>query len=307
MADRPRPVLSMAHGDGQGGGGQGAMDKLTWHNGSLHEGNPPVMGPFDRSFWFATMVFDGARAFDGVMPDIEGHCRRCLESAHVMGMKPQQTAEDLVALAADMARRFPRDQALYIRPTFWSGAAESLWEVPERVEFLMAVEVAPLGEPAGFSACLSDRRRPAPDMAPTLAKASCLYPATAEAVRAARGQGFDNGVMLDHEGHVAEFATANLFFAKGGQVTTPAVNGTFLNGITRRRVIALLKDAGFDVVERAVHYRELAEADEIFSSGNYSKLLPLTRLDRRRLQPGPAYRRARQLYFEFARDLGFRL
>ena len=283
------------------------MDKLTWHNGSLHEGNPPVMGPFDRSFWFATMVFDGARAFDGVMPDIEGHCRRCLESAHVMGMKPQQTAEDLVALAADMARRFPRDQALYIRPTFWSGAAESLWEVPERVEFLMAVEVAPLGEPAGFSACLSDRRRPAPDMAPTLAKASCLYPATAEAVRAARRQGFDNGVMLDHEGHVAEFATANLFFAKGGQVTTPAVNGTFLNGITRRRVIALLKDAGFDVVERAVQYRELAEADEIFSSGNYSKLLPLTRLDRRRLQPGPAYRRARQLYFEFARDLGFRL
>ena len=283
------------------------MDKLTWHDGDIHEGNPPVMGPFDRSFWFATMVFDGARAFDGVLPDIEGHCRRCLESAQAMGMKPKETADDLIGLAADMARRFPRDKALYIRPTFWSGEAESLWDVPEKVEFLMAVQVAPLGEAAGFSACLSGHRRPAPDMAPTLAKASCLYPTTAEAVRAARRRGFDNGVMLDHEGHVAEFATANLFFAQGSQVVTPAVNGTFLNGITRRRTVALLKEAGFDVVERPVRYRELAGADEIFSTGNYSKLLPLTRLDERRLQPGPIYRRARELYFEFARDRGFRL
>ncbi len=283
------------------------MDQLTYHDGGFHEGNPMVMGPLDQSFWFATMVFDGARAFDGVMPDIERHCGRCLNSARVMGMEPAETVEDLVGLAADMARRFPRDRHLYIRPTYWSGESDSLWAVADLTRFLMVLEVAPMEKPTGFSACLSGLRRPAPDMAPTLAKAACLYPNSGAAVREARRRGFDNGVMLDHEGHVAEFATANLFFTKDGQVHTPAANGTFLAGITRKRAIWLLRDAGYDVVERAVAYDEVAAADEIFSTGNYSKVLPVTRIDGRELQPGPVYRRARELYFDFARDEGFRL
>ena len=283
------------------------MEQLTYHDGRFHEGNPMLMGPLDQSFWFATMVFDGARAFDGVMPDIERHCARCLNSARTMGMEPGETVDDLIGLAADMARKFPPDRHLYIRPTYWSGRSDSLWDVSELTKFLMVLEVAPMEEPTGFSACLSDLRRPAPDMAPTLAKAACLYPNSGAAVRAARRKGFDNGAMLDHEGHVAEFATANLFFARDGQVHTPADNGTFLAGVTRKRAIGLLRDAGYDVVERSVSWDEVLAADEVFSTGNYSKVLPVTRVEDRELQPGPVYRKARELYFEFARDEGFRL
>lgn len=283
------------------------MEALTYHDGTFHEGNPMIMGPLDQSFWFASMIFDGARAFDGVMPDIERHMTRCLNSARIMNMAPRETVDDLVSLAADMARRFPADRQLYIRPTYWCGETDALSPLPELTKFLMVLQVAPMEEPSGFSAMKSSFRRPAPDQAPTLAKASCLYPATGQALLEARAQGYHNAVMLDANGNVAEFATANLFLAKDGQVHTPVPNGTFLNGITRQRVIGLLKDAGVDVVERTVTWKDVLDADEMFSSGNYSKVVPLAKIADRDLQPGPLYRKARELYFAFARDTGYRL
>jgi branched-chain amino acid aminotransferase len=283
------------------------MQALTYHDGKLTEGNPMIMGPLDQSFWFASMVFDGARAFDGVMPDIERHMARCLNSAKIMNMAPKETVDDLVGLAADMARRFPADRQLYIRPTYWCGETDDLAPVPELTKFLMVLQVAPMEEPKGFAAMKSSYRRSAPDQAPTLAKASCLYPVSGEALLEARRKGFQNAVMLDANSNVAEFATANIFIVRDGQAHTPVPNGTFLNGITRQRVIGLLRDAGVDVVERTLTWTDVAEADEVFSTGNYSKVVPATRIGERALQPGPVCRKARSLYFEFARDTGYRL
>jgi branched-chain amino acid aminotransferase len=87
---------------------------------------------------------------------------------------------------------------------------------------------------------------------------------------------------------------------KDGVVSTPATNGTFLAGITRARAIALLRDAGVTVLETTLRYADFQSADEIFSTGNYTKVAPITRIDERNLQPGPFYRRARELYWEFA-------
>jgi branched-chain amino acid aminotransferase len=87
---------------------------------------------------------------------------------------------------------------------------------------------------------------------------------------------------------------------RDGVVLTPAPNGTFLNGITRQRVIALLRDAGVPVIEKSLTYADFQSADEIFSSGNYAKLSPVTRIDDRALQPGPFYRKARELYWAYA-------
>jgi branched-chain amino acid aminotransferase len=101
-------------------------------------------------------------------------------------------------------------------------------------------------------------------------------------------------------GNVAELGTANIFMAKDGVVLTPAANGTFLSGITRARVIALLREAGVTVVEAVLRYFDFQSADEIFSTGNFTKVSPVTRIDDRDLQPGPFYRRARELYWEFA-------
>ena len=99
---------------------------------------------------------------------------------------------------------------------------------------------------------------------------------------------------------MAELATANVFIAKDGVVYTPIANGTFLNGITRQRVIGLLRAAGVEVREAVLRYPDFEQADEIWSCGNYAKVAPVTRIDARALAPGPLYRKARELYWQFA-------
>jgi branched-chain amino acid aminotransferase len=106
--------------------------------------------------------------------------------------------------------------------------------------------------------------------------------------------------MCDMLGNVAELGTANIFMAKDGVVFTPEANGTYLAGITRARVIGLLRDSGATVVATTLRYSDFQAADEIFSTSNYTKVSPITRIDERILQPGPFYRRARELYWEFA-------
>jgi branched-chain amino acid aminotransferase len=106
--------------------------------------------------------------------------------------------------------------------------------------------------------------------------------------------------MNDVLGNVAELASANIFMAKNGVVFTPAPNGTYLNGITRQRVIKLMREDGVEVVETTLKYSDFETADEIFSSGNYSKVMPISKIDGRSLQPGPLYRKARELYWAYA-------
>ncbi len=108
-------------------------------------------------------------------------------------------------------------------------------------------------------------------------------------------------MVLDLNGNVAEFAAANLFTVRNGVVHTPVPNRTFLNGITRQRVIGLLRNARIEVVERTMTYADVTEADEIFSTGNYSKVMPCTRIETRDLQPGPVTTKARDMYFEWAK------
>ena len=137
-------------------------------------------------------------------------------------------------------------------------------------------------------------------MAPTLAKAACLYPNSGRALGEAQEKGFNNAVVLDGLGNVAELATANLWIAKDGAAHTPAANGTFLNGITRQRVAYLLRKAGIAVHERTITWEEILDADEVFSTGNFAKVLPINRVEDRNLQPGPVYQKARELYWDWS-------
>jgi branched-chain amino acid aminotransferase len=282
---------------------------IVYFEGRWTEGNPPVMGPMDQSFWMATQVFDGGRVFDGLAPDLEKHCARAVASARYMGLRPKESAEEVLDIALKTARMFDGATALYVRPTFWAvGGFMHPEPTPESTRFLMAVHEAPLPDPPeGFSTGLSSYRRPDPRTAPTKAKASALYPTTGMAFDEGERKGYDNPVMLDVEGNVAEFAGSNLFIVKEGVALTPVPNDTFLNGITKARVMGLLRDAGVQVVERSLTYDEVLDADEIFSTGNYQKVTPCTRIEQRGLQPGPVYRRARELYFQWAREKGLRV
>jgi branched-chain amino acid aminotransferase len=277
------------------------MDRraVTFFDGAWHEGNPGLLGPMSHGMWMASVVFDGARAMQGRTPDLDRHCQRVCDSAEIMGLVPPVDAATLEAAAREGAAKFATDADLYIRPMMW---AESGFVAPdpESTRWCVTVHESPMPEPTGFSAMLSTKRRASPESMPTLAKASCLYPQAALALAGARKAGYDNAVMCDMLGNVAELATANLWLAKDGAVHTPIPNGTFLNGITRQRVIDLLRADGVTVIERTIRPEELETADELFSTGNYGKVMPLTRLNGRDLQPGPMYRKARALYFDYA-------
>jgi branched-chain amino acid aminotransferase len=171
----------------------------------------------------------------------------------------------------------------------------------DTTRLIVSLSVTPLPQPGPMSVCLTQYRRPGPDMAPTDAKAVGLYAQAGRAQAEARRRGYDDAVMLGPDGLVAEFSGANIFIVKNGIALTPRPNGTFLNGITRQRVLKLLRDNGITTDERDLKVADLEQCDEMFSTGNYSKVLPVTRYEQRDFQPGPVYRRARELYFEYAK------
>lgn len=274
----------------------------TFFDDTWHEGNPQLLGPRDHAAWLGSTVFDGARGFEGVTPDLEAHCQRVNDSAEALGLIAHRETGEVVEIAKEGVAKFDSDTAVYIRPMYWAqdGGRFSVPPNPESTVFCMCIYALPMPEPAGFSVTRSSYRRPAVDQATVNAKAACLYPNSARALAEAAEKGFDNALVLDPVGHVAELATSNVFLAKDGEVHTPYPNGTFLNGVTRQRTIKLLEDAGTRVHQRSLTVEEFEEADEIFATGNYFKVMPVTRIEQRSLQPGPIYARARELYWDWA-------
>ena len=275
---------------------------LTFFEDDWYEGNVPIMGPRTHAAWLCTSVFDGARAFEGTTPDLERHCARVNESAKSMCLKPLVAVPTWRGLVREGLKRFDRNAELYIRPMYWAeeGAPGGVRPDPDSTRWCLTLYVAPMPKPTGTAITLSPFRRPTRECAPVEAKAGCLYPNNARALIEALGRGFDNCLMCDMLGNVAELGTANIFMVKDGVVLTPEANGTYLAGITRNRVMTLLRDSGASVIETTLRYSDFQAADEIFSTGNYSKVSPITRIDDRILQPGPFYRRARDLYWEYA-------
>jgi branched-chain amino acid aminotransferase len=260
------------------------------------------MGARTHAAWLCSVVFDGARAFEGVTPDLELHCARVNDSAAKLYLKPLVATERWVELALEGIKKFDGQTALYIRPMYWAEY-EGPWvqaHDPESTRWCLTIYEAPMRPPRGFSTTLSPFRRPTHESMPVDAKAGCLYPSNARALFEAQSRGFDNAIVCDMLGNVAEFATSNIFMAKDGVVFTPAANGTFLAGITRQRVIGLLRQDGIEVIEKTLTYHDFETSAEIFSTGNYSKVVPVTRIGDRSLQFGPLYRRARELYWDFA-------
>jgi branched-chain amino acid aminotransferase len=279
-------------------------DSKTWtyFEDAWHEGNVRMIGPRTHAAWLGSSVFDGGRAFEGVAPDLDRHCARVNASAQKLGLKPVLSPAQWLDLAQEGRKRFAADAELYIRPMYWPEHDGPLSIVPdaESTRYCLCLYEAPMPAPTGFSITLSPFRRPSIETMPVDAKAGCLYPNNARALREAQSRGFDNCLLCDALANVAELASANIFLARGGQVYTPVPNGTFLDGITRQRIISLLRGAGVAVLETTLRYQDFLAADEIFSSGNYSKVAPVTRIDERNLSPGPLYRRARELYWAFA-------
>ena len=274
----------------------------TFLDGDWHEGNPPIIGTRSHAFWLGSTVFDGARWFEGVAPDLDLHCQRVNHSAARLGLSATVAADEIMALTLDGLKKFDGKTAVYVRPMYWAehGGYMGVPADPESTRFCLCLYEAPMLAPAGFSVTVSPFRRPTIETMPTDAKAGCLYPNNGRAIREAKARGYDNALVLDMLGNVAETGSSNIFMAKDGEVFTPAANGTFLAGITRSRTMKLLAEAGTRVTEKALSVRDFLDADEIFSTGNHSKVVPVVRIEDRDLQPGPVAKKARQLYWDWA-------
>src|SRR5262249_29721113 len=247
----------------------------TWtvFENDWHEGNVPIIGPRTHAGRLGSMACDGARAFEGVTPDLALHCARVNASAKYFHLQPQVSLDGWLGLVADGLKKFDKNAELYIRPMYWAetGSPGGIRHDPESTRWCLCIYEAAIPKPTGASVTLSRFRRPTAECAPVEAKAACLYPNNARAIMEAQQRGFDNCLMRDMLANVAELGTANVFMAKDGVVYTPVANGTFLNGITRQRIIGLLRQDGIAVVEKTMTYPEFQCADEIFSTGNFSK------------------------------------
>src|SRR6478672_9568117 len=164
----------------------------TFLDGEWHEGNVAIMGPRTHAVWLGSMVFDGARAFEGVIPDLALHCARVNVSAQKLMLKQCVSAEQWIELATDGVKRFRSGAELYIRPMYWaeSGPAGGIRHDPESTRWCLCIYEAPLPKPLGAALTLSPFRRPTADSAPVDAKAACLYPNNARAVMEAQSRGF---------------------------------------------------------------------------------------------------------------------
>lgn len=280
------------------------MSKTVWTywRGQWHEGAVPMLSATSHGTWLGSVVFDGARYFDGVAPDLDPHCARVNRSALALDLAPNMDPANIQDLVWEGLRKFSPNTAVYIKPLYWAEESDVgvLPPKADSTEFALCLEEMPMVDPTGFTATVTKFRRPTMDVMPVNAKAACLYANNARMVREAQTRGFQNALVCDANGNVAELATSNVFMVRDGEVFTPIPNGTFLNGITRQRVIALLRADGVTVNEVTLSVDDFHAAEEIFSSGNISKVVPVIGFEDRHLPIGPIAQRARALYWDWA-------
>jgi branched-chain amino acid aminotransferase len=264
-----------------------------------------VMRAADHGAWLGSSVFDGARAVDGLTPDLGAHCERVNRSAEALMLTPSVSVERMVDLVHEGLSAYPREAAVYIRPMYWATQSGHGAIVPgaEGTEFCICLEEVPMPKPdASVTLGRTRFRRPVLESSVVNAKAGCLYPNNARMLAEVTARGFGNALVADALGNVAESATANVFMARDGEVFTPIANGTFLAGITRARHIANLRADGVKVHECVLSFADFETADEVFLTGNMSKVTPVAGFEDISYQVGPITRRARDLYWDWARS-----
>lgn len=275
----------------------------TYFEGRWHNGDVYTIRAADHGAWLGTSVFDGARYVQGCTPDLEAHCRRVNASAEALMITPTVSVEDMVAIALEGLTQYPKQTAVYIRPTYWAidGDMTAIVPNPDKTGFAICLEAIPLA-PETASATLSRTqfRRPVLEDSVVNAKAGCLYPNNARMLKEVRAKGFNNALVADVMGNVAETATANVFMVRDGIVMTPVANGTFLAGITRARHMTNLRSSGFEVRETVLTFEDFHAADEVFMSGNMNKVTPVSAFDETQYQVGPVTRQVREMYWDWA-------
>jgi branched-chain amino acid aminotransferase len=263
----------------------------TYFEGAWHDGNVPIMRAADHGAWQGTTVFDGARYVDGVAPDLLRHCERVVASARALMLQPRQTPQEIHDIIWEGLRRYPEDAAVYVRPDVLGHRRRRIRHHPAETPagFCVCLEEVAIAPPEAAVAPHHDAVPPPRPDRRRLQRQGRL-PLSQQRPHAGRGacdKGYDNALVADALGNVAEAGSANVFMVRDGTVFTPIPNGTFLNGITRQRHMTNLRAAGVEVVETVLTFDDFRKADEVFMTGNLNKVTPVVEFDGTNYQRGP--------------------
>ena len=265
-------------------------DGFIWYDGELRPWREVNVHVLTHALHYGSSVFEGERVYNGKVFKLTEHSQRLLTSGDILGMKvPCTVAELNEATRQTIAANNIVDG--YVRPVAWRGS-EMMGVSAQTSKIHVAIAVwqwpsywAPEARMRGIRLNISDWRRPHPQTAPTEAKAAGLYMICTMSKHKAEGEGFEDSLMLDWRGQVAEATGANVFFVKDGEIHTPLAD-CFLNGITRQTVIELARKRGFKVVERVIMPEEMANFSECFLTGTAAEVTPVREIGPYTFTPG---------------------
>ena len=269
-------------------------DGYIWFNGSLMPWRGAKVHVLTHALHYASCVFEGERAYRGKVFKLEEHTDRLFFSAGMLDMKIPFTPQQINDATNETIRANSLTDC-YVRPLAWRGS-EMMGVAAQTTKTNVAIAVwqwpsyfSPAERLKGIRLDISTWRRPAPDTAPVKAKAAGLYMICTLGKHAAERKGYDDALMLDYRGLVAEATGANVFFVINGEIHTPTPD-CFLDGITRRSVIALAKARGYKVIERAIQPEEMSKATECFLTGTAAEVTPVREVGPYKFSPGDVCR-----------------
>jgi len=255
---------------------------VIWMDGNFVPWAEATLHVLSHGLHYASAVFEGERAYGGVIFQLDQHTRRLHNSARVLGFEIPWSVEQINRACNELLARQGHSDA-YVRPIAWRGS-EMMGVSAQQTKIHLAIAVwewpsyfKPEERLKGIRLDVASYRRPDPATAPANAKATGLYMICTISKHEAERKGYADALMLDWRGQVAEATGANIFFVKDGVIHTPAPD-CFLDGITRRTVIGLARQRGWQVVERAIMPDEMSGFTECFLTGTAAEVTPVSEI-----------------------------
>ena len=281
-------------------------DGVIWFDGKLIPWRDAKLHVLTHALHYAAAAFEGERAYGGRIFKSRPHSERLHKSAEILGYKIPFSVEEIEKAKADVVKAMGGGD-LYVRAIAWRGS-EQMGVAAQQAKIHLAI--AAWAWPSYFSPELLEKgirlkwaqyRRPAPDTAPTASKASGLYMICTISKHEAEREGYQDAMMLDYRGQLAEATGANVFLVQNGELHTPTPD-CFLNGITRQTVIELARKRQIKVVERAIMPDELGKTQEVFLVGTAAEVTPVGQIGEYKFTPGAVTKQLREDYLKEVRQ-----
>lgn len=265
-------------------------DGFIWFDGKLTPWRDAKVHALTHALHYASAVFEGERAYSGMIFKSREHSERLRKSAEILDFQIPYTVEEIDRAKAETLKANNLTDG-YLRPIAWRGS-EMMGVAAQANRIHLAIAAwawpsyfSPELRAKGIRLCMAKYRRPAPDTAPTASKAAGLYMICTISKHEAERAGYQDAMMLDYRGQIAEATGANVFFVMNGEIHTPKPD-CFLDGITRKTVMDLARARQLKVIERAIMPEEMADASECFLTGTAAEITPVGEIDRYKFTPG---------------------